>query len=65
MSQHSSVGYINKYTVLYDFYFMRNHSSGSITRLLLSGFGTGRAGLTAILVGKMLGMYRDSHGTES
>lgn len=44
---------------------MRNHSSGSITRLLLSGFGTGRAGLTAILVGKMLGMYRDSHGTES
>lgn len=43
---------------------MRNHSSGSIARLL-SGFGTGRAGLTAILVGKMLGMYRDSHGTES
>lgn len=37
---------------------MRNRSSGSITRLLVSEFGMGRAGLMAILIGEMLGMYR-------
>lgn len=39
------------------FYFMRYSSSGSITKLV-SEFGTDRAGVTAILVGKMLGVYR-------
>lgn len=43
---------------------MRNSCSGSIIRLLVSEFGTGRAGLTAILVGKMLGVYRYRHRTE-
>lgn len=64
MSQHSWVGYINKYTVPWEFNFMRNSSSGSITKLLVSEFGTGRAELTAILVGKTLDVYRCRRRTE-